>query len=66
MEAVLGNWHAEDYPDPMMDLAEAAREARDRMWSFRERPEVKAQGRRILAQHVVPPRTQTKGRMREL
>ncbi len=66
MEAALGNWNAENYPDPMMDLAEAAREARDRMWSFRERPEVKAQGRRILAQHVVPPRTQTKGRMREL
>ena len=66
MEAAMGGWGAEAYPDPMLDLTEAARAARERMWAFRKRPEVKAEGRRILARHVVPPRAQTKGRMREL
>ena len=66
MEAAMGGWNAEAYPEPMLDLTEAARAARDRMWAFRKRADVKAEGRRILARHVVPPRAQTKGRMREL
>jgi len=66
MEAVMAGWGMEAYPDPVVDVTEAARAARDRMWAFRKRPEVKAEGRRILARHVVPPAAQTKGRMREL
>ena len=66
MEAAMGGWNAEAYPEPMLDLTESARAARDRMWAFRKRADVKAEGRRILARHVVPPRAQTKGRMREL
>ena len=66
MEAAMGGWAMEGYPAPMLDLTDAARAARDRMWAFRKRPEVKAEGRRILARHVVPPRAQSKGRMREL
>ena len=66
MEATMQGWTSQDYPEPMLDLVASAREARERMWSFRKRPEVKNEGRRILARHVVPPRAQTKGRMREL
>ena len=66
MEATMQGWSSQDYPEPMLDLVASAREARERMWSFRKRPEVKNEGRRILARHVVPPRAQTKGRMREL
>lgn len=66
MEAAMAGWGMEAYPDPVIDVTEAARAARDRMWAFRKRPEVKAEGRRILARHVVPPSAQTKGRMREL
>ena len=66
MEAAMAGWGMEAYPDPVVDVTEAARAARDRMWAFRKRSEVKAEGRRILARHVVPPAAQTKGRMREL
>jgi deoxyribodipyrimidine photo-lyase len=66
MEAALGGWDAEAYPAPMLDLTEAARAARERLWAFRKRGDVKEEGRRILAKHVVPARAQTKGRMREL
>ena len=66
MEAAMGGWDAAAYPQPILDLTEAAREARDRMWAFRKRPDVKAEGRRILARHVVPARARAEGRMREL
>ena len=66
MEAALGGWDAEAYPVPMLDLTEAARAARERIWAFRKRADVKEEGRRILAKHVVPAQAQTKGRMREL
>jgi deoxyribodipyrimidine photo-lyase len=49
-----------------LDVTEAARAARERLWAFRKRADVKEEGRRILAKHVVPARAQTKGRMREL
>ena len=66
LEAAMGGWQAEAYPQPMLDLTEAARAARDLMWAFRKRPDVKAEGRRILAKHVVPARARAEGRMREL
>ena len=66
MESALEGWDAGEYPSPMLNLTEAARAARERMWAFRKRADVKEEGRRILAKHVVPPRALTKGRMREL
>ena len=66
MEAAMAGWGMEAYPNPVLDVTEAARSARDRMWTFRKRPDVKVEGRRILARHVVPQSSQTKGRMREL
>ena len=66
MEAAMAGWGMEAYPNPVLDVTEAARSARDRMWAFRKRPDVKVEGLRILARHVVPQSSQTKGRMREL
>lgn len=41
------------YPDPMIDLRESAREARDLFWGWLEREEVQRDARRILARHVM-------------
>jgi deoxyribodipyrimidine photo-lyase len=66
LEAALGGWTIQGYPEPMLDLEESARAARERLWAFRKREDVRREGRRILAKHVVPSNAQTKGRMREL
>ena len=54
-DLVLGK----DYPLPIVDLTESARHARDRLWSYRERDDVKAEAKRILYRHSLPdsPRT---------
>ncbi|MGL6313703.1 FAD-binding domain-containing protein [Vibrio sp. WXL103] len=40
------------YLDPVIDIETAAKQARDRLWSWRKRPDVKQEGKRILATHV--------------
>lgn len=53
MEAImLGVRIGEDYPEPVVDLPSAAREARERLWGWRRRADVKREGERILARHV--------------
>jgi len=42
-----------EYPDPIVDLKQAAKEARDLFWGWREREAVKIDGERILARHVM-------------
>lgn len=42
-----------DYIMPIIDIDDAARLARDKLWKFRENPEVKAEAKRILYQHSV-------------
>ena len=41
-----------DYPDPVVDLEQAGRAAREKLWAYRKRLEVKDEARRILATHV--------------
>lgn len=41
-----------DYPAPIVSLAEASKAARDRLWGYRQQPNVKQEKRRILATHV--------------
>ena len=41
------------YPAPVVDLTEAAREARDLFWGWRERDAVQRDAKRILARHVM-------------
>ena len=43
-----------DYPAPIVDLKTSSKNARDLLWSWRKRPEVKRESSRILAMHVRP------------
>lgn len=45
----------EHYPAPLFELAPAAAAARDRLWDWRSRPEVKREAERILQRHVNSP-----------
>ncbi|MCV2402928.1 DNA photolyase family protein [Marinomonas sp. C2222] len=43
-----------DYPAPIVHLADAAKDARDRLWGYRKNPNVSAEKQRILETHVRP------------
>jgi deoxyribodipyrimidine photo-lyase len=45
----------QQYPAPLFELAPAYAAARDRLWEWRSRPEVKQEGERILQRHVNAP-----------
>ncbi|MFD2165075.1 FAD-binding domain-containing protein [Thalassotalea euphylliae] len=42
----------EDYPQPIVDIVETGKMARDLLWSYRKRPEVRIEKERILLRHV--------------
>ena len=46
-----------DYPAPLVDLTQALREARIRLYGAKKRPEVRAEKNRILEMHVAPQRS---------
>jgi deoxyribodipyrimidine photo-lyase len=48
-DVILGD----TYPEPIIDLDESAKFARDKLWSFKKRDDVRAEGKRVLAQHTV-------------
>lgn len=53
MEQSLYNCQlGKDYPEPIIDLAERAKIARDLLWGYRKQPSVKAEGKRIVNTHV--------------
>ncbi|WP_028835418.1 MULTISPECIES: cryptochrome/deoxyribodipyrimidine photo-lyase family protein [unclassified Pseudoalteromonas] len=55
MEALFNDFKlGEDYPEPMLDLTTASKEARERLWQYRERPDVKRAIGKILKKHVAP------------
>lgn len=41
-----------DYPDPVVDLAESARIARDKIWGHRKDPMVQHENKRIIEKHT--------------
>lgn len=43
----------EDYPLPIVDVVESASRARDILWTFRKRADVKKEARRIVAMHTI-------------
>lgn len=43
-----------DYPEPIVNLSESGRLARERLWSYRKKDEVKQEAQRILSAHTVP------------
>jgi deoxyribodipyrimidine photo-lyase len=45
-----------DYPMPIIDFEASAKAARDKLWAFQKRDDVKAEGRRILRRHTLPNR----------
>jgi deoxyribodipyrimidine photo-lyase len=47
------------HPTPIIDLTTAAKEARTRLWSFRDEPAVRAAREQILTRHVVPQANST-------
>ena len=54
MEAQMYDFElAADYPMPIVDIDQAAREARDRLWAYRKRADVKKEAKRILFRHSV-------------
>jgi deoxyribodipyrimidine photo-lyase len=42
----------EDYPSPIIDIKASHRMARDKLWAWRKRPDVRAESKRILSRHV--------------
>ncbi|MGX1112432.1 deoxyribodipyrimidine photo-lyase [Pseudoalteromonas sp. MBR-15] len=62
MEALFNNFKlGEDYPEPMVDLTQAAKEARERLWAFRERDDVKHGARAVLKKHILSLQRQHNG-----
>lgn len=45
-----------DYPLSIIDFESSAKAARDKLWAFQKRDDVKAEGRRILKRHTLPNR----------
>lgn len=41
-----------DYPEPIIDLPASSKRAREMLWSWKARPEVKREAARILQRHV--------------
>jgi deoxyribodipyrimidine photo-lyase len=41
-----------DYPEPLVDLAESGKKARDKIWGHRKDPMVKVENRRIVLTHT--------------
>ena len=57
MEQELMNFRiGEDYPQPLVDIKESGKHARNTLWSFRKRKKVKEESRRILSKHTTPNR----------
>jgi deoxyribodipyrimidine photo-lyase len=55
-EAMFDIQLGKDYPLPIIDIQITGPKARERLWSFRSRADVKAESRRIVDRHVRPER----------
>ncbi|MHA7128272.1 cryptochrome/deoxyribodipyrimidine photo-lyase family protein [Algoriphagus namhaensis] len=55
-QQLMGFRLGEDYPFPIVDLAEAGREARDFIWKIQKDQRVQQEARRILARHTLANR----------
>ena len=54
LEAAMHNINVErDYCLPIVDVTLAAKKARDRLWAFRKRDDVKREAKRVLRKHSV-------------
>lgn len=63
MEAIFNDMIlGRDYPEPIIDLTVASQTARDRLWSYREQPQVKQHIAAVLTRHVRPKAKRTSPR----
>lgn len=54
LEALMYEFNIErDYFLPIVDLVSSAQEAREKLWKFRERDDVKKEAKRILKKHTI-------------
>ncbi|MCM2680985.1 FAD-binding domain-containing protein [Echinimonas agarilytica] len=44
----------QDYPAPIINIEQTGQHAREMLWAFKKRPQVKQEKRRILSKHVRP------------
>lgn len=57
MEAIFNDFKlGDDYPFPMVDLDSAAKAARERLWSFRSRSDVRSASKDVLQRHGMQSR----------
>ncbi|MCV2883363.1 DNA photolyase family protein [Aestuariibacter sp. AA17] len=56
-QSMYGVVLGKDYPLPIIDTEQGYRQARDKLWAFREEEAVQQDARRILARHTLPNRT---------
>ena len=54
-QSMYGLKIGQDYPWPVIDVITSAKIARKKIWSFRKRPEVQKEKKRILNRHVIQP-----------
>ena len=58
MEQVLYRCEVgKDYPMPIVDIKETRKHARELVWNYRKKDEVKEEGKRILKKHVTNPKS---------
>jgi deoxyribodipyrimidine photo-lyase len=56
-ETMPREWRVKSgYPEPIINLSEAHRKARETLWALQKRPEVQLESRRILGRHTLPNR----------
>ncbi|GGP57550.1 cryptochrome-like protein cry2 [Shewanella algicola] len=55
-DVILGR----DYPEPMIDISLASQAARDRLWSYRDKPQVQQHIAAVLTRHVRPKPKRTR------
>jgi deoxyribodipyrimidine photo-lyase len=46
----------QSYPQPIIELEQTSRRARDTMWAFQKRDDVQQESKRILKLHTLPNR----------
>ena len=51
----------DNYPLPIVDIQETGKRARDLLWQYRKREDVRQESKRIISKHVVPNRRKQSG-----
>lgn len=55
-QSMCGVTLGKDYPHPIIELTQNAKQARDKLWGFQKREDVQREGERVLNRHTLPNR----------